>query len=177
MLCARACHPDQPPPRPALARTWFDPNCVPVASIAVTGQTQRVPDVDATALHRTKYVSLTTFRRDGTPVATPVWVVRHDDGWACTTGSTSGKVKRLRHTSRVEVAPCDARGRVADAAALSAGTGRVVTDDAEYRRIRSAVLRKYWLLGPALIAWGAIGRRFGRHAAEGAVAWTLDGRA
>ena len=137
-------------------------------------QTPAVSDAGSTTFDRAKYVSLTTFRRDGTPVATPVWVVRHDDGWACTTGSTSGKVKRLRHTSRVEVAPCDARGRVADDAARSAGTGRVVTDDGEYRRIRSAVLRKYWLLGPALVAWGAIGRVLGRHAAEGAVAWTID---
>ncbi|MFM7508351.1 MAG: PPOX class F420-dependent oxidoreductase [Actinomycetota bacterium] len=125
-------------------------------------------------IDRARYVSLTTFRRDGTPVATPVWIVRHDDGWACTTGSASGKVKRLRHTSRVEVAPCDARGRIAEDAVRCVGTGRVVTDDAECRRIRSAVLRKYWLLGPALVAWGAIGRVLGRHAAEGAVAWTID---
>jgi PPOX class probable F420-dependent enzyme len=137
-------------------------------------QTPAVSDAGSITFDRAKYVSLTTFRRDGTPVATPVWIVRHDDGWACTTGSTSGKVKRLRHTSRVEVAPCDARGRITDDTVRSAGTGRVVTDDAEYRRIRSAVLRKYWLLGPALVVWGAIGRVVGRHAAEGAVTWTVD---
>ena len=148
--------------------------CRSVAEGPPLEQTPAVSDAGSSAFDRAKYVSLTTFRRDGTPVATPVWVVRHDDGWACTTGSTSGKVKRLRHTPQIEVAPCDARGRVAEDAVRSVGTGRVVTDSAEYRGIRSAVLRKYWLLGPALVAWGAIGRVIGRHAAEGAVAWTTD---
>ncbi len=148
--------------------------CRPVAGGPPLEQTRAVSDAGPSAFDRAKYVSLTTYRRDGTPVATPVWIVQHDDGWACTTGSTSGKVKRLRHTSQVEVAPCDARGRVAEDAVRSVGTGRVVTDAAEYRRIRSAVLRKYWLLGPALVAWGAIGRVIGRHAAEGAVVWTID---
>jgi hypothetical protein len=32
-----------------------------------------------------KYISLTTFQQDGTPVATPVWVVS-DDGPVCSCG-------------------------------------------------------------------------------------------
>jgi uncharacterized protein len=60
-----------------------------------------------------KYISLTTFKKDGTPVATPVWVVS-DDGrrllvW---TGSQTWKVKRLQHDSRVVVAASDFRGRM-----------------------------------------------------------------
>jgi uncharacterized protein len=59
-----------------------------------------------------KYISLTTFRQDGTPVATPVWVVS-DDGrrllvW---TGPQTWKVKRLRRNPRVIVAASDFRGR------------------------------------------------------------------
>ena len=56
------------------------------------------------ALADEKYILLTTFRRDGTPVATPVWAVPLDDGkigfW---TSSGSGKAKRLAHTERVTV--------------------------------------------------------------------------
>ena len=59
-----------------------------------------------------KYISLTTFKQDGTPVATPVWVVS-DDGrrllvW---TGSQAWKVKRLRDNRRVLVSASDFRGR------------------------------------------------------------------
>lgn len=58
------------------------------------------------------YLSLTTFRRVGTPVATPVWLAQQGDHLYVITDAGSGKVKRLRHTSRVLLAPCDARGRL-----------------------------------------------------------------
>jgi PPOX class probable F420-dependent enzyme len=65
------------------------------------------------ALAGEKYISLTTFKKDGTAVATPVWVVS-DDGrrllvW---TGPDTWKVKRLRRDPRVVVAASDYRGRV-----------------------------------------------------------------
>ena len=63
-------------------------------------------------LPRSTYVSLTTFRRSGVPVATPVWAAPDGDSLIVWTRADSGKVKRLRHTSRVTVAPCDVRGRV-----------------------------------------------------------------
>jgi PPOX class probable F420-dependent enzyme len=62
-------------------------------------------------LPRSTYVSLTTFRRTGVPVATPVWAAPDGDSLVVWTRADSGKVKRLRHTSRVTVAPCDVRGR------------------------------------------------------------------
>lgn len=132
------------------------------------------PPVDATALDRSKYVALTTFRRNGEPVTTPVWSVRHGDGWACTTGADSGKVKRLRAGARIEVAPCDVRGGVAPGAPRFTGTGRVVTDPTEHRAVRSAVLRKYRVLAPLLVGWSKVTGLFGSTAAEGAVAWTVD---
>ena len=65
-----------------------------------------------TALPASRYVSLTTFRRTGEPVATPVWAAPDGDALVVWTRPDSGKVKRLRHTSRVMVAPCDVRGRL-----------------------------------------------------------------
>jgi PPOX class probable F420-dependent enzyme len=63
-------------------------------------------------LAQQRYVSLTTFRRDGTTAAVPVWVVT-DDGerllvW---TGADTWKVKRIRRDPRVLIAPADYRGR------------------------------------------------------------------
>ena len=69
-----------------------------------------------TPLPVSTYVSLTTFRRTGVPVSTPVWAAPDGDARIVWTRSDSGKVKRLRHTTRVTVAPCDIRGRVEGAA-------------------------------------------------------------
>lgn len=64
------------------------------------------------SLANERYLSLTTFKRDGTPVSTPVWVVS-DDGrrllvWSA---ATTWKVRRLRRDPRVLVAPCTFRGK------------------------------------------------------------------
>jgi hypothetical protein len=41
--------------------------------------------VDARTLAKRGYLSLATFRRDGTPVATPVWVAQHGTDLAVVT--------------------------------------------------------------------------------------------
>jgi PPOX class probable F420-dependent enzyme len=64
-----------------------------------------------TPLPHSTYVSLTTFRRTGVPVSTPVWAAPDGDSLVVWTRADSGKVTRLRHTPRVTVAPCDVRGR------------------------------------------------------------------
>ena len=63
------------------------------------------------AFAKARYLSLTTFRRDGRAVATAVWFVPDGDRLLVLTGATSGKVKRLRNDARVLVAPSDMRGR------------------------------------------------------------------
>ena len=62
-------------------------------------------------LPHSTYVSLTTFRRTGVAVPTPVWAAPDGEDLVVWTRADSGKVKRLRHTARVTVAPCDVRGR------------------------------------------------------------------
>ena len=57
-----------------------------------------------------KYLSLTTYRRDGTPVSTPVWFVEEDGRLFVTTAADSYKAKRLRRNPAGMVAPCTARG-------------------------------------------------------------------
>ncbi len=62
-------------------------------------------------LGEARYVQLTTFRRDGRGVPTPVWVVREGDELLAFTGAHSGKVKRLRRDDHVLLVPCSALGR------------------------------------------------------------------
>ena len=98
------------------------------------------------ALGDEKYILLTTFRRDGTPVATPVWAVKLDgERVGFWTSSGSGKAKRLAHTARVTVAPCDARGRVKAGAVTVEATARVVTGS-ELEDIRRRIVSKYGLM-------------------------------
>lgn len=90
-----------------------------------------------------RYISLTTYRRNGTPVATPVWVADLGDGTVgFTTGADSGKVKRIRATANVRVSPCSARGAVAAGAPSWTGVARVARG-ADHARVRSAIARRY----------------------------------
>jgi uncharacterized protein len=95
------------------------------------------------ALSDERYMLLTTFRRDGTPVATPVWVTPFGDGSvAFWTSSGSGKAKRLAHTQRVTVQPSDVRGRVKPGTEAIDATARVV-EGSELEEIRRQVKAKY----------------------------------
>ena len=95
-------------------------------------------------LSQRRYVSLTTFRRDGTPVATPVWLVAWEDGIAVWTNAGTGKVKRLRRNRSVTVAPCTFRGRLLGDPI--AGQARLLTAD-DNARVTSLIVRKYRLQG------------------------------
>ena len=59
-----------------------------------------------------KYLSLTSFKRDGTGVATPVWFVSDNGHLLVETDADSYKVKRIRRDAHVRIALCDARGRI-----------------------------------------------------------------
>jgi uncharacterized protein len=59
-----------------------------------------------------KCLSLTSFRRDGTGVATPVWFVEADGRLLVETDAGSYKVRRIRRDPRVTIAPCTATGRL-----------------------------------------------------------------
>ncbi|MFI9101162.1 PPOX class F420-dependent oxidoreductase [Streptomyces fildesensis] len=106
-------------------------------------------------LARSPYVSLTTYRRSGDAVATPVWSVRDGDELLVWTKSDTGKVKRIRNSGRVTVTPCDARGRSADGAPTAEGTARLL-DAAQLDRVRKAMAGKYGLRFRVLDVGGAL---------------------
>ncbi|MEU5942459.1 PPOX class F420-dependent oxidoreductase [Micromonospora sp. NPDC047548] len=99
---------------------------------------------DLDRLAAEKYVLLTTFRRDGRAVPTPVWAVRDGDTLAVWTAADSGKVKRIRRDGTVTVAPCDVRGRPLAAAVPGQA---VLCSPQESNRVRDLIKRKYRLLG------------------------------
>src|SRR4030095_10666582 len=95
------------------------------------------------AMAKEKYISLTTFKRDGTPVATPVWVVS-DDGrrllvW---TGASTWKGTRIRRDPQVRVAASDFKGKTRGE--TYDGVARLL-DDSAGGVVDPLLDRKYWL--------------------------------
>ena len=97
------------------------------------------------ALADASFVSLTTFRKTGVGVSTPVWIARDGDELVVTTPRRSGKVKRLRNDPRVTLVPCDRRGRVADGATALEAEARIVSDTGTVDRLGRVFLGKYRL--------------------------------
>lgn len=69
------------------------------------------PSGRLTDLERHPYCLLVTYRKNGTPVATPVWFGIANEKLYIQTGADDGKVKRIRNDGGVRVAPCSVRGR------------------------------------------------------------------
>jgi uncharacterized protein len=118
--------------------------------------------MDSTALAEEPFVSITTFRRDGTPVSVPVWCAADHGPLLVFSEADSWKVKRIRRDAHVRLAPCSARGRP---------RGPAVDADAtiveETTRVRALLARKYpraWPAYRALMAMSAAIRRLRRQA-------------
>ncbi len=76
-------------------------------------------------LDSARYVALTTFKKDGTPIATPVWITGSNGTYAFTTGDNAWKSRRLNNNPNVTVQVSDFRGRVKPNTRVYTGTGRV----------------------------------------------------
>ncbi|MFE9441904.1 PPOX class F420-dependent oxidoreductase [Streptomyces sp. NPDC006602] len=103
--------------------------------------------MDDTRLERLgagKYLLLTSYRKNGTPVATPVWVVRDGDTLGAWTAADSGKVKRIRARGDVLVGPCDLRGNPTGEQVPATGE---ITDAQTTARYRRLIARKYGIVG------------------------------
>ncbi|KAA2258726.1 PPOX class F420-dependent oxidoreductase [Solihabitans fulvus] len=95
-----------------------------------------------------KYVLLTTFRKDGRAVPTPVWVAGRGEELVVWTPADSGKAKRVRRGGAAgvpaEVGPCDVRGNpTGDSAPCHA----VLLDDEGSDQVRALIARKYGIVG------------------------------
>jgi PPOX class probable F420-dependent enzyme len=93
---------------------------------------------------RSRYVSLTTYRKDGTGVATPVWHVVNSGELLVVSDADAWKVKRIRNNNHVVVTVCDFRGKIAPGAPSAEGTARLL-DEADTATGRALLARKYVL--------------------------------
>jgi PPOX class probable F420-dependent enzyme len=88
------------------------------------------------------YVSLTTFRKSGQGVPTPVWFGEDNDKLYVMTRSDMGKTKRIRNNSKVKVAPCTIRGKITGPEFNAAAR---ILPAAEGPAARKTINRKYFL--------------------------------
>ena len=58
-----------------------------------------------------KYVNLETYKKDGTPVRTPVWFMIDGDIVYVVTREKTGKVKRLKNNQNIKIVPCSFKGK------------------------------------------------------------------
>lgn len=102
------------------------------------------PTISTASLKKAQYINLTTFRKSGEGVATPVWFAEHDSQLFVFTFIKTGKVKRVRNSDRVTVASCNARGVVKGP--TIAGTATLLESEAERVAARQVLQRKYGLI-------------------------------
>lgn len=124
-----------------------------------------------------KYVSFTTFKRNGDPVPVAVWFAQLPDGsFGFTTGGDSWKVKRLRNNSRVLVQASNVRGVVKPGAPVFEGTAAAIASgDPDYAPIEAAVAQKYGFMFKMVQLSGWVQSKFRPHgAADAGVRITLD---
>lgn len=102
-------------------------------------------------------VSLTTFRKDGRAVTTPVGGVVSDNTLYILSYAETGKLKRLRNNSRVTVAPCDSGGVLPAGAVPIEGVGRIL--DVEETRHAYRLMARKTPLARIIHLWFAIRRK------------------
>ncbi len=104
-----------------------------------------------------RYLNLATFRRDGREVRTPVWIAGVGARLVAFSEGSAGKVKRIRATKRVRLAPCNVRGKVHGD--WVEGKGRVVQEPEVIQAAYAALRRKYgWQMRLADVASRLSGR-------------------
>ncbi|MCT7660057.1 PPOX class F420-dependent oxidoreductase [Mycobacterium deserti] len=93
---------------------------------------------------KSEYILLTTFTKDGRAKPTAIWAAADGDGLVAITQEKSWKVKRIRNTARVTIAPCDRRGNPKGEAVDAVAT---ILDKSANGATYDAIGKRYGLLG------------------------------
>jgi PPOX class probable F420-dependent enzyme len=108
------------------------------------------------------YISLETFRKDGSGVKTPVWAAPLDGHLVIFTEASSYKVKRLRNDPKIRAAACDVRGKVRGD--WFDGTARILEDKDQIESAHRAIRAKYGFLGAVTDFFSRLTGKIGKRA-------------
>lgn len=116
------------------------------------------------AILKAQYVAFTTYRRDGTPVVTPVWAAAEGDSLFIFSNPNAGKVKRVRNSSHATVAPCTATGTITGAALPAEAF--LLSDD-QMPKVWKLLVKKYGIAARLFVAYDALRSLVGKTRAAG----------
>jgi uncharacterized protein len=115
------------------------------------------PAAELQALFPGRYLSVTSFKRDGTGVATPVWFVSDGRRLYALTDLRSAKVRRMRRDPRVLIASCRVNGKLRGEPVPA--RAEVLTDRAEMDRVQQLLIARYKISYRLVMLVYRLGRR------------------
>ena len=127
----------------------------PGARHTIERPTERNADLDA--LFPGRYLSITSFKRDGTGVATPVWFVSDGTRLFAFTDLHSAKIRRIYRNPRVLVASCWVNGKLRREPVTA--RVQVLTDTSHLERIQKLLLKRYKISYRVVMLFYRLGRR------------------
>jgi uncharacterized protein len=116
------------------------------------------------AILTAQYVALTTYRRDGTAVTTPVWAAAEGTSLYLFTNAAAGKVKRLRNSNRAAVAPCTATGKITGAALPAEA---YVLGAEQMSKVWQLLVKKYGIAARLFVAYDRLRTVVGKSPSAG----------
>ena len=120
--------------------------------------------VERDAILTAQYVALTTYRRDGTPVVTPVWAAAEGDSLFIFSNPNAGKVKRIRNSGRATLAPCTATGTITGAALPAEAT---ILHGDQMPNVWRLLVKKYGLPARLFALYGSLRSTVGKARSAG----------
>jgi uncharacterized protein len=133
--------------------TTAPPSMTPSAPAPQTVQRLR----DLRALFPGRFLSVTSFKRDGTGIATPVWFVSDGSRLFAFTDLNSAKIRRIRRNPRVLVASCRPGGKVRREPV--AASAEILTAAADLERVQKLLLARYKVSYRVVMLFYRLGRR------------------
>lgn len=93
------------------------------------------------SLDNAQYLSLSTRKRDGSRVETPVWFAQQQSVIFIFSEGDAGKIKRIRNFADVKLSPCTVTGKITGESID--GTAKILTDAKDIQKAHQALVKKY----------------------------------
>jgi hypothetical protein len=126
-------------------------------AIPTIERTVRQPAAGLGARFPGRYLSVTSYKRDGTGVATPLWFVSDGERLFALTDLHSAKVRRMRRNPRVMVAPCRPSGKLRGEPLPA--RAEVLTEGADLERVQRLLIERYRISYRLVMLVYRLGRR------------------